>query len=491
MRDSGLRLSILVLVLSSVLRGTVLWSPPSAPVPSSPAAVQALHIQRPTVADIQQRGVLTVLMHHDAASYFLYRGEEHGFEYELAFGFAQQLGVTLQVRTPPPGVALTHWLVEGKGDIAAGVIVTAGGSSARVRYSHPYIATDIQIITHADHPHMPSLPHNADQGPQDALPARSVPPAASVRPDIVLKDAPAPLRQALLSGGLSGLTLSATMKKQALFAPALTPVVELVHTVYPETLRSVYTLPESARIGWAVRSEQLELLAAVNQYHAQTKRSGLRKILYEKYFTTTRFLRSDESTVFSNRLSQYDPLIARYAEQAGFDWRLIAALIFEESRFDPKRTSRRGAQGLMQVTDIAAREVGVKNFRTPHGNLEAGVKYLQFLLKQFPDGRAQDRLAFALSGYLLGPSRVRAAQRLAQVLGYDPHCWQDSVEHVFPLLEDSQYYRQIGADFVPGSEAVRYANAILKRYELYTRYIPRVLPAADNASLQSARATNH
>ena len=491
MRDSGLRLSILVLVLSSVLRGTVLWSPPSAPVPPSPAAVQALHIQRPTVADIQQRGVLTVLMHHDAASYFLYRGEEHGFEYELALGFAQQLGVTLQVRTPPPGVALTHWLVEGNGDIAAGVIVTAGGSSARVRYSHPYIATDIQIVTHADHPHMPSLPHNADQGPQDALPASSVPPAASVRPDIVLKDAPAPLRQALLSGGLSGLTLSATMKKQALFAPALTPVVELVHTVYPETLRSVYTLPESARIGWAVRSEQLELLAAVNQYHAQTKRSGLRKILYEKYFTTTRFLRSDESTVFSNRLSQYDPLIARYAEQAGFDWRLIAALIFEESRFDPKRTSRRGAQGLMQVTDIAAREVGVKNFRTPHGNLEAGVKYLQFLLKQFPDGRAQDRLAFALSGYLLGPSRVRAAQRLAQVLGYDPHCWQDSVEHVFPLLEDSQYYRQIGADFVPGSAAVRYANAILKRYELYTRYIPRVLPAADNAALQSARATNH
>ena len=481
MRDSGLRLSILVLVLSSVLRGTVLWSPPSAPVPPSPAAVQALHIQRPTVADIQQRGVLTVLMHHDAASYFLYRGEEHGFEYELALGFAQQLGVTLQVRTPPLGVALTHWLVEGNGDIAAGVIVTAGGSSARVRYSHPYIATDIQIITHADHPHMPSLPHNADQGPQDALPARSVPPAASVRPDIVLKDAPAPLRQALLSGGLSGLTLSATMKKQALFAPALTPVVELVHTVAPGTLRSVYTLPEPARIGWVVRSEQLELLAAVNQYHAQTKRSGLRKILYEKYFTTTRFLRSDESTVFSNRLSQYDPLIAQYAEQAGFDWRLIAALIFEESRFDHTRVSPRDAYGLMQVTEVAAREVGVDDFFTLHGNLEAGTKYLQSLLQQFPDGGLQDRLALSLSGYLLGPSRVRAAQRLALALGYDPYRWKDSVESVFPLLEDSEYYRQVNASFIPGGEAVQYVNAILKHYELYTRYIPREPPAVHTA----------
>ena len=240
----------------------------------------------------------------------------------------------------------------------------------------------------------------------------------------------------------------------------------------------MYTLPEPARVGWAVRPEQVELLAAVNQYHAWAKRSGLRKILYEKYFTSTRFLRSNESTVFANRLSRYDPLIAHYAEPAGFDWRLIAALIFEESRFDHSRVSPRGAQGLMQVMDIAAREVGVENFQTLRGNLEAGVKYLRFLLTQFPDGQTQDRLAFALSSYLLGPRRVRTAQQLAQVLGYDPHCWKDSVEYVFPLLEDPKYYRQINAAFAPGSEAVRYANAILKRYELYTRYIPRILPAA-------------
>ena len=347
----------------SVCGGVVLWSPPSAPILSTPAAVQALHVPRPTVADIQKRGVLTVLMHHDAASYFLYRGQEHGFEYELAREFARQLGVTLQVRIPPPGVTLTQWLIEGRGDIAAGVVVPDSGPSTRVRYSDAY---------------------------------------------------------------------------------------------------DVSARPEPARMGWAVRPELGELLAAVNQYHAQTKRSGLRKILYEKYFTSTRFLRSDESTVFSNRLSQYDPLIARYAEQAGFDWRLIAALIFEESRFDPKRRSRRGARGLMQVTRIAARQVGVKNFRTLHGNLEAGVKYLRFLLKQFPDGRAQDRLAFALSGYLLGPSRVRAAQQLAQVLGYDPDCWKDSVEFVFPLLEDAEYYQQINANFIPGGEAVRYTNAILE-----------------------------
>ncbi len=382
MRHNSLRFSILVLVLMSVCGGVVLWSPPSAPILSTPAAVQALHVPRPTVADIQKRGVLTVLMHHDAASYFLYRGQEHGFEYELAREFARQLGVTLQVRIPPPGIALTQWLIEGRGDIAAGVVVPDDSLSTRVRYSDAY---------------------------------------------------------------------------------------------------DVSARPEPARMGWAVRPELGELLAAVNQYHAQTKRSGLRKILYEKYFTSTRFLRSDESTVFSNRLSQYDPLIARYAEQAGFDWRLIAALIFEESRFDPKQRSRRGAYGLMQVREVAAREVGVKDFYTLHGNLEAGTKYLQFLLQQFPDGRTQDRLALALSGYLLGPSRVRAAQRLALALGYDPYCWKGSVESTFPLLEDAEYYQQINANFIPGGEAVQYVNAILRRYELYTRYVPRELPDARQA----------
>ena len=219
-------------------------------------------------------------MHHDATSYFLHRGQEHGFEYELAREFARQLGVTLQVRTPPPGIALTQWLIEGRGDIAAGVVVPDDSPSTRVRYSDAY---DVSVRL------------------------------------------------------------------------------------------------EPARMGWAVRPELEELLAAVNQYHAQTKRSGLRKILYEKYFTSTRFLRSDESTVFSNRLSQYDPLIARYAEQAGFDWRLIAALIFEESRFDPKRRSRRGARWAhASYAEVAARQVGVKNFRTPCTAIwKPATKYLQ------------------------------------------------------------------------------------------------------------------
>ena len=95
--------------------------------------------------------------------------------------------------------------------------------------------------------------------------------------DIGPKEDQAPPLQALLAESLSGLTLSATVKMQVPFAPALTPVAELAQVVSPGTLHSVYTLPEPAHIGWAVRPEQAELLDAINEHHAQTKRSGLRK----------------------------------------------------------------------------------------------------------------------------------------------------------------------------------------------------------------------
>ena len=276
MRDSGLRLSSLILVLTSVISGSLFWFPPPIPLPPPSEAPQLIHIPRPTVADIQKRGVLTVLMHHDAASYFLYRGAEHGFEYELARQFAQQLGVALHVRTPPPGVALTQWLIDGKGDIAAGVVISPDAPS-HVRFSHAYMATDVQVVVHTDHPLLSSPPQKTAL--VDDSVASHAPPAGTNT-----ANAPEPLVQALLSGGLSGPTLFATANKQAPFAPALAPVAALVRSVYPDALQSVYTLPEPARIGWAVRAEQEDLLAAVNQYHAQDQTFGPPKNFIREVF---------------------------------------------------------------------------------------------------------------------------------------------------------------------------------------------------------------
>src|SRR5215471_19692281 len=112
-----------------------------------PTLVQESALPGLTIADLQRRGVVTFLIPHSAASYFLYRGEQMGFEYELAQEFAQTLGVELEIVTPPPGVELAAWLAEGKGDIAAGFAVADDNDIVPLQASVSYLDTTAQILT--------------------------------------------------------------------------------------------------------------------------------------------------------------------------------------------------------------------------------------------------------------------------------------------------------------------------------------------------------
>jgi membrane-bound lytic murein transglycosylase F len=184
------------------------------------------------------------------------------------------------------------------------------------------------------------------------------------------------------------------------------------------------------------------------------------------------------------RISRYAKVIARYAEDAGFDWRFVAALIFEESRFDNSRVSSAGAQGLMQLMPFTAQLVGIKNYQDPHANIQAGVKYLRFLSRQFQDGHPRDRLALILASYVMGLGHVDDARRIARIRGFDPDCWTD-MEQLLPLLEDPQHYGRTLYGYGQGSEAVRYANSILKRYDTYSQYIARDFPLEEEVPAES------
>jgi membrane-bound lytic murein transglycosylase F len=428
-------------------------------------------------------------MHHGAASYFLYRGEQMGFEYELVQAFAKELGVELEVLTPPSGIELTEWLKAGKGDVIAGLGTMNEDDAAPLRASIPYLETTAQIV-------IKSAGSDTRDGFTLAGKTIAIQPDAFYAQQLLAPALASPLPPVLVhiqSDNGVGEALRVMDQGQAAAMLVITPLAEFVHRLQPGKLRTVWTSPEPVRLVWVVRPEQTDLLRAINVYLEKVNRSGLRKILFEKYFVTPEHLRNithvRESTLIAKRLSRFDHLIARHAEEAGFDWRLVAALIFEESRFDHKRISEAGAYGLMQITPRAARDMGVKNYMAPRGNIEAGVKYLRTLARQFPYGRSDDRLALVLASYFIGPGHVEDAQRLARVLGYDPHCWAESMERVLPLLEDSAYHRQTLYGFAPGGRAVRYVNAIRKRYSLYSHYVARELAPLDSrASSQAASA---
>ena len=166
-------------------------------------------------------------------------------------------------------------------------------------------------------------------------------------------------------------------------------------------------------------------------------------------------------------LSAFDQLIAHQARAEGFDWRWIAALIFEESRFDPTSRSDKGAYGLMQVRPIAAEDVGAAEFKAPEDNVRTGVRYLRRLDGMFSQAQGPDRLCLVLAAYNMGPGHVRDAQLLARGLGYEPQRWHNSMELILPLLEEPRIYAQLPNGYARGHETVAYVERILSRYERY------------------------
>jgi membrane-bound lytic murein transglycosylase MltF len=173
----------------------------------------------------------------------------------------------------------------------------------------------------------------------------------------------------------------------------------------------------------------------------------------------------------------YEALIAKYAEEAGIDWRLVSAVIREESGFRPNVESAAGAYGLMQVREIAAMDVGETEFRDPESNIRTGVRYLKRLDEMFADVDGRDRLAIVLAAYNMGPAHVWDAQSLAVRYGYSPRLWEGSMEAILPLLEDPRFYTDLPAGYAQGRRTAGYVRRVLKRFDAYRRDLAAVPPS--------------
>lgn len=171
-------------------------------------------------------------------------------------------------------------------------------------------------------------------------------------------------------------------------------------------------------------------------------------------------------------LSPYDALIGTHAERAGIDWRLVAAVIYEESRFSPDSVSSAGAYGLMQVRPIAAREVGEPEFREPEANIRTGIRYLERLQRDYRQARDRDRLALMLAAYNMGPGHLQDAQALARRFGYDPFRWDGAMDVMVSLLEEPHIAGHLPNGVAQGRSVVGYVDRVLRRYASYRRTLP-------------------
>jgi len=232
------------------------------------------------------------------------------------------------------------------------------------------------------------------------------------------------------------------------------------------------------QVGWAIRKNSPDLLIQLNNWLNELKRKPDFNVLFKKYFDDPkgfkRRVRSDFSTITGNKISPYDDLIKKYATNIGWDWRLLAALVYQESQFDPNAKSWVGARGLMQLVPRTAQEFGAKNILDPEQNIMAGTNYLKWLEAYWSKYIDEETVLekFVLASYNSGQGHVLDAMKLAEKYGKDPKKWDDNVE--FYLLQKSKpkYYKDpvVSSGYCRGREPVNYVKSILEQVEIYQQF---------------------
>jgi membrane-bound lytic murein transglycosylase MltF len=257
-------------------------------------------------------------------------------------------------------------------------------------------------------------------------------------------------------------------------------MLELVHTgAFPYTIADQHVaelwsgvlgglrpcpelpLATGGRIAWAVRRDNPELKIVLDAFlvaNAKGTRTG--NVLFQRYFKDTKWIEAPDIDLHSGSLGAILEPLQRLAAQYGFDWRLIAAQAYQESRLDPEARSRSGAIGLMQLLPSTAKDMGFTDVSGVEANLQAGIKYMAWLRDTFFSDPALPeavRVDVALAAYNAGPGRVRRWRREAPELGLDPERWFGGVENL--ALERV------------GFEPVRYVANINKYYVILARLL--------------------
>jgi len=421
------------------------------------------------LAGLKDRRRLRMITRNNAATYFLWRGELLGFEYELGKRFAESQGLQLEVVVAPSHDDMIPMLLAGEGDFIAAYLVPSEERKAQdVAFTRPYHYASEVLVGPADGAPIESP---LDLAGREIAVRRTSSYRATLEAveadhgiDIDILDAPADLETqeivAAVAEGRYPLTV------------ADSHILDIEMT-WRDDIRALGNLGDEQPHAWALHPQNEALKAAMDDFLERTYRGLFYNVSYAKYFESPRHVRDEAAELVApGRVSPWDDLVRTYADRYGFDWRLIVAQMHQESRFDPEAQSWMGAQGLMQVLPRTGREFGFENLTDPETGIHAGVRYLDWVRERFSASLAAgERTWFALAGYNAGHGHVRDARRLARELGLDPDRWFGNVEQAMLKLAEPEYARRARHGYVRGSEPVKYVRRIRQRYRAYTRLL--------------------
>jgi membrane-bound lytic murein transglycosylase F len=429
-----------------------------------------------TLEEIRRSGYIRILTRNNDTSFFIYRGHRMGFDYELGKRLAQRLGIRVDMIVTANWGDMVRDLLRGEGDIIAAEVTVTEARKKEVLFAAPWGRTREVVVYRSS---------AAPIAAAEDLAGKEV----HVRRSSTYFETLTALSRTLEAQGKSAIRihavpedqetdtiLTAVSKGEILYTVA-DALLARIHAASFEGLKVGPPLSDERDLAWAVRPGDVRLKKEIDAVFRELRKKPDFNVLRRKYFEEDRTFqvarRHELYASETGTLSPYDAMVRRYAGKHAFDWRLVAAQIYQESHFDPRRKSWAGASGLFQLMPATAKGLGVEDPTDPEQSIRGGLEYMHKLHDHYRDVSDDiERYRFALAAYNTGSGHIDDARRLARADRKDAKQWREVAPYVLRLSQ-RKYAARTRFGYCRGAEPIDYVRHIDERYAGYAQLVPR------------------
>lgn len=419
---------------------------------------------------IKKDGVLLVATRNSPTTYFEGPNGPTGFEYDLISLLAKELKVKVKIITPSNLSDILSLVSQNQVHLAAAGLTVTESRQQWIRFGPSYQTITPQLVyrmgTGEKKPRkLADLIGKHVEIVADSSHAEQLEELQASQPELEWIENPE-----LDSGELLNLVWEQVID----YSIADSNEVDLNQRFYPE-LRAAFDISKPQQLAWAFPIDKDDsLYNAAAAFIEKIKENGELDVLLDRYYGhIERFNFSGTRTYLRHihkRLPKYRKLFEAAADKNDLDWRLLAAIGYQESHWDPEARSPTGVRGIMMLTLDTADYLKIKDRLDPAQSIKGGARYIKKLTKRIPqDIKEPDRTWFALAAYNVGLGHLEDARIITEKRGGNPDVWNDVKENL-PLLSRRKWYKQTKHGYARGREPVRYVEYIRSYYDLLIWY---------------------
>ena len=420
----------------------------------------------PLLEQIKQKGELIVLTRNSATTYYEGKDGLTGFEYDLVKMFADELGVKVKFIIPQQFNDTLPMLINGQAHLAAAGLTITPNRKTMVRFCTPYHTITQQLVY--------KMGNKKPRKLQDTIgTVFEVVAGSSHEEELLRHKQKNPELDWIANHELGSEELINLVWEGVLdYTIADSNEVSVNKRFYPE-LKVAFNLTKPEELAWAFpHAEDSSLYDAARDFFQRLKSSGKLDHLMERYYGKTVKIGFVGTNTFKFHADIRLPKYIEYFKQAAidndFDWKLLAAMAYQESHWDPNATSPTGVRGIMMLTTNTAQELNIENREDPKQSIFGGARYLRIIEKRIPKRiEGKDRLWLSLAAYNVGLGHLEDARILTQRGGANPDKWDD-VQRYLPLLSQEKYHKKTKHGYARGREPVTYVENIRTYHNLLT-----------------------